>query len=163
MSRVRLYPETILNDSSLGSTSPSTVVSFKENEQDKTEYTSGEYLWKMLKSTGMPYNTHVEAVGRIVVEGFDIPIEKVMITKANGDDTCGDVLFTFDKLFDIGTINEALSEDMSQYPGVLFFKNNGFLQDAVISNSHLMSGTLFYDDSESNKLFSRDVVSMDDI
>lgn len=160
MSRVRLYPETILNDSSLGGTSPETVVSFKENDKDKTEYTSGEYLWKILKSTGMPYNTHVEAVGRIVVEGFDIPIEKVMITKANGDDTCGDVLFTFDKLFDIGTINEALSEDMSQYPGVLFFKNNGFLQDAVISNSHLMSGTLFYDDSESNKLFSRDVVSV---
>ena len=160
MSRVRLYPETILNDSSIGNTSLDTVVSFKENELDTTEYTSGEYLWKILKSTGMPYNTHVEAIGRIVVEGFDVPIEKVMITKANGDDTCGDVLFTFDKLFDIGTINEALSEDMSQYPGVLFFKNNGFLQDAVISNSHLMGGTLFYDDSESNKLFSRDVVSI---
>lgn len=160
MSRVRLYPETILDNSSTGNTTKDTVVSFKENEEDKTEYTSGEYLWKTLKSTGMPYNTHVEAIGRIVVEGFDIPIEKVMITKANGDDTCGDVLFTFDKLFDIGTINEALSEDMSQYPGVLFFKNNGFLQDAVISNSHLMSGTLFYDDSESNKLFSRDVVSI---
>ena len=161
MTRVRLYPETILNVASVG-VGDDTKVSLKESSSDATVYTTGEYIWKMLKDTGMPYNTHVEAVGRIVVNGNDIPIEKAMITMKSSSEDFGDVLFTFDKMYDIMHLKDNLSEGIATYPGVLFFKNNGFLQNAIISNSHALNGSLFYDDSadEQSRLFKKGIVSI---
>ncbi len=159
MARVRLYPESILVESSV-SVPDSTPVTLRESDSDKTEYTTGSYIWKVLKSTGMPYNTHVEAVGRIVIDGYDIPIEKAMITRASSGETFGDVLFTFDKMYDIMKIKDNLSDGISSYPGVLFFKNNGFLQNALISNSHVLNGSLFYDDSSNGRLFDSGIVSI---
>lgn len=158
ISRIHLFPEDM--DTMSLSDNISLVdkaVSIKENTTDTTDYTTGSYIWNELAKAGLPYNTHVDVVGRIVIDGYDIPVEKVMITKALSGELYGDVLFTFDKLFDISLIRDALSEEVSQYPGVLFFKNNGFLQDAVISNSYSMEGNVYYNDATSNKIFERGI------
>lgn len=156
MSRVRLFPETILTSSSVH-VSDDTVVSLKESLSDKTNYTTGKYIWKTLNDLGLPYNTHVETVGRIIVNGYDIPVENTLITKAAAGEEYGDVLFTIDKLFDITQIKNALSENTALYPGVLFFKNNGFLNSAVISNSYAFDNSITYDDADGEKLFDTSV------
>jgi len=156
MSRVRLFPETILISSSVH-VSDDTVVSLKESLSDKTNYTTGNYIWKTLNELGLPYNTHVETIGRIIVNGYDIPVENTLITKAAAGEEYGDVLFTIDKLFDISLIKNALSENTALYPGVLFFKNNGFLNSAVISNSYAFDNSITYDDADGEKLFDTSV------
>ncbi len=156
MSRVRLFPETILTSSSVH-VSDDTVVSLKESLSDKTNYTTGKYIWKTLNELGLPYNTHVETVGRIIVNGYDIPVENTLITKAAAGEEYGDVLFTIDKLFDVSLIKNALSENTALYPGVLFFKNNGFLNSAVISNSYAFDNSITYDDADGEKLFDTSV------
>ncbi len=156
MSRVRLFPETILTSSSVH-VSDDTVVSLKESLSDKTNYTTGKYIWKTLNELGLPYNTHVETIGRIIVNGYDIPVENTLITKAAAGEEYGDVLFTIDKLFDISLIKNALSENTALYPGVLFFKNNGFLNSAVISNSYAFDNSITYDDADGEKLFDTSV------
>ena len=156
MSRVRLFPETILTSSSVH-VSDDTVVSLKESLSDKTNYTTGKYIWKTLNELGLPYNTHVETIGRIIVNGYDIPVENTLITKAAAGEEYGDVLFTIDKLFDVSLIKNALSENTALYPGVLFFKNNGFLNSAVISNSYVFDNSITYDDADGEKLFDTSV------
>lgn len=156
MSRVRLFPETILTSSSVH-VGDDTVVSLKESLSDKTNYTTGKYIWKTLNELGLPYNTHVETIGRIIVNGYDIPVENTLITKAAAGEEYGDVLFTIDKLFDISLIKNALSENTALYPGVLFFKNNGFLNSAVISNSYAFDNSITYDDADGEKLFDTSV------
>lgn len=157
MSRVRLFPETILNEDTTRNVKDTDPVCLRETSTDKTEYTTGSYIWNVLNKMGIPYNTHIDAVGRIIINGYDIPINKVLITKAAATESFGDVLFTFDKLFDISIIKDALSEDLIQYPGVLFFKNKGFLQDAAISNSYVMEGSLTYNDAAKGALFSNGI------
>lgn len=117
----------------------------------------GKEIWTKLKESGIPYNTHVRTVGRIIMDGKDIPIEYTLITRPNTNDVngFGSVLFTFDKLFDINSIESKFVKlGNSLYPGILFKNNSGcFLNDAVISNVYSTDGSFGYNDSVSGKLF----------
>jgi hypothetical protein len=135
-------------------------VFMRENIGDYTQYTTGSYLWKQLYKIGLPFNKHIETAGRIIIDGYDIPISKSYITRAKENNEYGDVLLTFDKYFNANTIKGALHENITQYPGALFFKNKGFLADAIISNSYEMEGTINYNDEANGDLFSIGVHSI---
>jgi hypothetical protein len=152
LSRLHLRAEDIDNEE----TPPpaNTDVFLHENETDDTHFTTGSYLWKQLYKIGLPFNKHVETAGRIIIDGYDIPVFKTYITRAKDDNGYGDVLLTFDKYFNANVIKGALHENITQYPGALFFKNKGFLADAIISNSYEMEGTLNYNDEANGNLFN---------
>jgi hypothetical protein len=152
MSRLHLRAEQI--DSASSIVDPSSTVYLHEHKDDKMQFTTGSYLWKELYKVGLPFNAHVETAGRIVIDGFDIPISKTMITRNKEGESYGDILFTFDKHFNPNIITNALQEKINQYPGILFFKNKGFLNDAVISSSYEMEGSPVYNDDPQGDLFS---------
>jgi hypothetical protein len=150
LSRLHLYPEMLEEDDFVDDDSE---VFLHESEDDNTKYTTGSYLWKLLHKIGLPFNTHVETLGRIIIDGYDIPISHTLITKQSEGEIYGDVLFTFDKFYNASKIKDSLHENISQYPGILFFKNRGFLSDAIISNSYDMEGSLTYNDDPQGDLF----------
>jgi hypothetical protein len=152
LSRLHLRAEDIEKDTAA---IPSDVdVFLHENETDDTKFTTGSYLWKQLYKTELPFNTHIETAGRIIIDGYDIPISKTYITRAKEPNEYGDVLLTFDKYFNAAVIEGALHENITQYPGALFFKNKGFLADAIISNSYEMEGSHTYNDGAGGDLFN---------
>lgn len=129
-------------------------------KEDKTnlenKFTSGKILWNALKESGIPFNTHVKTVGRIIIDGIDVPIENVMITRKDSEenDECGSVLLTFDKNFDLNVLQKFTSENAKvKYPGILFRNNSGFIEDAMISNVFSVDGGFCYNDQENGKLF----------
>jgi hypothetical protein len=155
LSRLRIMAEGLEHESNV--IPLDTEVYFREYKGDNSRFTTGSFLWKQLYNIGIPFNTHVETVGRIIMDGYVIPISKVFITKnINGNDH-GDVLLTFDKYFNPNVIGDSLHEHIMQYPGALFFKNNGFLSDAVISTSPDMEGGLTYNDCPQGDLFDEGI------
>ena len=129
----------------------------KEDETNlENKFTSGKILWNALKESGIPFNTHVKTIGRIIIDGIDVPIENVMITRKDSEenDECGSVLLTFDKNFDLNVLQKFTSENAKvKYPGILFRNNSGFIEDAMISNVFSVDGGFCYNDQENGKLF----------
>jgi hypothetical protein len=158
ISRLHLVAEQIDKENAIFD--PNAKVFLHEYHDDSTEFTTGSYLWKQLHAIGLPFNSHVETVGRIIINGYDIPISKTMITKNKDGESTGDVLLTFDKYFNANTIKGALHENIIQYPGILFFKNKGFIPDAVISTSYDMEGSLTYNDDPQGDLFNTGIHSI---
>lgn len=155
IARVRLNP-------SISKTASTTEDLFmRESDTDTSEFTEGSTLWTALKNSGIPYNTHVRTVGRIILDGYDIPIENTLITPPDSEtDKFGSVLLTFSKNFDINTINSSYTKlgDVL-YPGILFRHNQGFLSDALISNIYSIDGGFAYQDANNGKLFE-DTISL---
>lgn len=127
----------------------------RESDNDTSEFTEGSTLWSALKNSGIPYNTHVRTIGRIILDGYDIPIENTLITPPDSEaDKFGSVLLTFSKNFDINTINSSyIKLGNVLYPGILFKHNQGFLSDALISNIYNVDGGFAYQDANNGKLF----------
>jgi hypothetical protein len=150
MARLHLVPEQIEEEPE----DAAGEVFLRESPSDLAPFTTGEYLWKHLYKIGLPFNTHVKTVGRIIIDGYVIPISETLITKAADSQSYGDILLTFDKHFNSNSIEGALQENITQYPGILFYKNNGFISDAVISSGYESEGSLAYSDSLKGNLFS---------
>jgi hypothetical protein len=156
LSRLHLRAESIEYDEAI--VDPMADVYLHEYETDTTKFTTGSYLWEQLYKIGLPFNTHVETVGRVIIDGHDIPISKTMITRNRDGEEHGDVLFTFDKYFNPNNvITEALQEKINQYPGILFFKNKGFINNATIVSSYEMEGTPIYSDDPNGDIFSQGI------
>ena len=149
MSRVHIIPQLSSDDE--------VELYIKEDETNlENKFTSGKILWNALKESGIPFNTHVKTIGRIIIDGIDVPIENVMITRKDSEenDECGSVLLTFDKNFDLNVLQEFTSENAKiKYPGILFRNNTGFIEDAMISNVYSVDGGFCYNDQENGKLF----------
>lgn len=128
---------------------------FRESEGGNADgkYTTGSVLWSALKESGIPFNTQVKSIGRIILDGYDIPIESVLITRPDENTDFGSVLLSFDKLFDITSLDEKyLKLGNVLYPGILFRNNKGFLNDAMISNVYTIDSTFAYDDASNGNL-----------
>lgn len=126
---------------------------FREGDSSN-KYTTGSDLWKALNETGIPYNTQVSTIGRIILDGYDIPIESVLITPADNTETYGSTLLSFDKNFNISDIDKKyLKLGDVMYPGILFKNNKGFLNDAIISNVYNVDGAITYYDANNGNLF----------
>jgi len=124
------------------------------NLNEDGKYTTGSVLWNALKESGIPYNTHVRTIGRIILDGYDIPIESVLITRPDESKDYGSVLLSFDKLFDITALDQKyLKLGNVLYPGILFKNNKGFLNDAMISNVYNIDSTFAYDDASNGQIF----------
>lgn len=124
------------------------------NLSEDGKYTTGSVLWNALKESGIPYNTHVRTIGRIILDGYDIPIESVLITRPDESKDYGSVLLSFDKLFDITALDQKyLKLGNVLYPGILFKNNKGFLNDAMISNVYTIDSTFAYDDASNGQIF----------
>ncbi len=149
MSRVHIMPQLSSDDE--------VELYIKEDETNlENKFTSGKILWNALKESGIPFNTHVKTIGRIIIDGIDVPIENVMITRKDSEenDECGSVLLTFDKNFDLNVLQDFTSENAKiKYPGILFRNNTGFIEDAMISNVFSVDGGFCYNDQENGKLF----------
>lgn len=149
IARVRLNP-------TISKTASDTENLFmRESDDDNSEFTEGSTLWAALKNSGIPYNTHIRTIGRIILDGYDIPIENTLITPPDSEtDEFGSVLLTFSKNFDINSINSSYTKlgDVL-YPGILFKHNQGFLSDALISNIYSIDGGFAYQDANNGKLF----------
>ena len=149
LSRVHIIPQLSSDDE--------VELYIKEDETNlESKFTSGKILWNALKESGIPYNTHVKTIGRIIIDGIDVPIENVMITRKDSEenDACGSVLLTFDKNFDLSVLQKISSENAKiKYPGILFRNNSGFIEDAMISNVFSVDGSFCYNDQENGKLF----------
>lgn len=125
-----------------------------DNLSEDGKYTTGSVLWNALKESGIPYNTHVRTIGRIILDGYDIPIESVLITRPDESKDYGSVLLSFDKLFDITALDQKyLKLGNVLYPGILFKNNKGFLNDAMISNVYTIDSTFAYDDASNGQIF----------
>lgn len=117
-------------------------------------YSTGEILWTALYKSGIPFNTQVKTFGRIIIDGHDIPVESVLFTRPDTNKTFGSVLLTFDKMFDINSLEKKyIKLGNVLYPGILFRNNEGFLNDAMISNVFNVDNTFAYDDANNGKLF----------
>lgn len=126
--------------------------------EDSTEtlYTKGSDLWNALKESGIPFNTQISTIGRIILDGYDIPIESVLITPPDTEDEndFGSTLLSFDKNFDITSIDKKyLKFGDIVYPGILFKNNKGFLNDAMISNVYNAEGAISYYDANNGNVF----------
>lgn len=120
----------------------------------KDFYSTGEILWTSLYKSGIPFNTQVKTFGRIIIDGHDIPIESVLFTRPDTNKTYGSVLLTFDKMFDINSLEKKyIKLGNVLYPGILFRNNEGFLNDAMISNVFNVDNTFAYDDANNGKMF----------
>ena len=125
-----------------------------ENLSEDGKYTTGSILWNALNKSGIPYNTHVRTIGRVILDGYDIPIESVLITRPDESEEYGSVLLSFDKLFDITALDQKyLKLGNVLYPGILFKNNKGFLNDAMISNVYNVDSTFAYDDASNGQIF----------
>ena len=157
ITRVRLTPESAAEENP--------IIQFEDadiymregyttvNDFTDGKYTTGSFLWKMLAKTGIPYNTHVQSVGRIILDGKDIPVENVLITPPETELGYGNVLLTIDKLFDTNTVTEEFTKNgKALYPGILFQASTGFLNDAVISNVYNVDRSFAYNDTYRGKL-----------
>ena len=120
-------------------------ISIPDENNEDPDY-NGKALWSALNEAGIPYNTHVKTIGRIILDGYDIPIESVLITKPEESKDFGSVLLSFDKMFDVSTLDKKyLKLGNVLYPGILFRNNKGFLNDAIISNVSSNEQTFAYD------------------
>lgn len=163
MPRLRMVPEDLI-DGKTDDLDGGTDVWFREDKDDTTKVTSGKLLWKCLALTGMPYNTQVKAVGRVIIDGKDIPIESVLITPPTQfDHDSGNVLLTFNKFFNITAAGHFFKTNEFKYPGILFrhdHEKDGFLMDAVISNTYKGNEKTFtmngFKTNTDNKLFHPD-------
>ena len=129
---------------------------YLREDNNNSLYTKGSDLWEALKESGIPYNTHISTIGRIILDGYDIPIESVLITPPDTEDAkdYGSTLLSFDKNFDVTTIdNKYLKLGNIVYPGILFKNNKGFLNDAMISNVYNAEGAISYYDANNGNLF----------
>ena len=129
---------------------------FRETDSENSDgkYTTGSILWNALKRSGIPYNTHIKSIGRIILDGYDIPIESVLITRPDESKDYGSVLLSFDKMFDITMLDKKyLKLGNILYPGILFKNNKGFLNDAMISNVYNVDSTFAYDDANNGNVF----------
>lgn len=129
---------------------------YLREDSNNTEYTKGSDLWKALKESGIPYNTQISTIGRIILDGYDIPIESVLITPPDTEDLndFGSTLLSFDKNFDVTSIDKKyLKLGNIVYPGILFKNNKGFLNDAMISNVYNAEGAISYYDANNGNLF----------
>lgn len=157
ITRVRILPEAAAQEGNITQYGDAEIFARESNVSDKSDgkFTTGSFLWKMLAKTGMPYNTHVSTIGRIILDGKDIPIEDVLITPPETSLGYGNVLLTIDKLYDIACIaNNFTKNGKALYPGILFKNTNGFLNDAVISNVYNVDGALAYNDTYHGELFT---------
>lgn len=129
------------------------------NLSDK-DYATGETIWRALHKSGIPFNTQIKTFGRIIIDGYNIPIESVLITRPDTEDPddYGSVLLSFDKMFDINSLDKNyLKLGNVLYPGILFRHNDGFLNDAMISNVFNVDSTFSYDDASNGNLFEDDL------
>ena len=156
MTRVRILPEAAAQEGNVTQYGDAEVFIRESNVSDKSDgkFTTGSFLWKMLAKTGIPYNTHVSTIGRIILDGKDIPIEDTLITPPEPSLGYGNVLLTIDKLYDIACISNNFTKNgKALYPGILFRNTNGFLNDAVISNVYNVDGAFAYNDTYHGELF----------
>ena len=156
MTRVRILPEAAAQEGNITQYGDAEIFVRESDISDKSDgkFTTGSFLWKMLAKTGMPYNTHVSTIGRIILDGKDIPIEDTLITPPEPSLGYGNVLLTIDKLYDIACISNNFTKNgKALYPGILFRNTNGFLNDAVISNVYNVDGAFAYNDTYHGELF----------
>lgn len=152
--RVRVVPEI---NSGAGNNDSLYLHEDEKNDND------GSIIWSALKQSGIPFNTHVKSIGRIILDGYDIPIESVLITRPDTNKDVGSVLLSFNKAFDITALDEKyLKLGNVLYPGILFRNNKGFLNDAIISNVYSIDSTFAYDDASNGRLFEDLSISIKD-
>lgn len=154
ITRVRLAPEKLLTGTAY---EDDTQIYFREKDdvgaEEDRKFTSGDFIWKAFVQSGIPYNTHVRTIGRVIIDGIDIPIETVMITHPDEGKEVGSILFTFDKFFDLAALGTKFAYlEKNVYPGILFKNNAGFLDTAIISNDIKNTNSFSYNDTDQGKL-----------
>ena len=155
LNRIRLTPESAAGENPIIQDKNAQIFMRETGKDDDGKYTTGSLLWKHLSKTGIPYNTHIQTVGRIIIDGKDIPIENVLITPPENEKDYGSTLLTIDKLFDITKTSDSFVKNgKALYPGILFKNNEGFINDAIISNVYNLDGSFAYNDNARGNLLS---------
>lgn len=154
-SRIRLTPESAAESNPIIQDKNAQMYMRENDSVTDGKYTTGSFLWKVLAKTGIPYNTHIQTVGRIIIDGKDIPIENVLITPPENEKDYGSTLLTIDKLFDITKTSDSfIKNGKALYPGILFKNNEGFINDALISNVYNIDGSFAYNDNARGNLLA---------